>query len=80
MTRIYSVACLQRVRLKGDEANNTDPREVERVVNKIVAVTGYAEDAIAKARALIDEEPGQDDGREILGLDIVNVVLQNTAE
>lgn len=80
MTRIYSVACIQRVRLAGDEAGKVEPREVERSVNKIVAVEGYAEDAIAKTRALIDEEPGQDDGREILGLDIVNVILQNVAE
>jgi len=80
MTRIYSVSCLQRVRLAGDEATKVDPREVERAVNKIVAVEGYAEDAIAKAKALIAEEPGQDDGRTILGLDVVNVVLQNVAE
>lgn len=77
MTRIYSVSCLQRVRIKSDDGTTND---AERQVNKIVAVEdGYAEDAIARVKALLDEEAPQAD-REILGLDVVNAVLQNVAE
>ena len=79
MTRIYSVACIQRVRLKGSDDGKVEAREVERAVNKIVSVDGYAEDAIAKTKKLVDAEASQDD-RDILGLDVVNVTLQNVAE
>jgi len=79
MTRIYSVACIQRVRLKGSDDGKVEARVAERTINKIVSVEGYAEDAIAKTRQLVDAEAPQDD-REVLGLDVVNVTLQNIAE
>lgn len=85
MLRVYSVACLERLRFDPVDGDGTDGkgRETARTMTKIVGVAGYAEDAIKKAKKLINESDVAKDGStnvKRVGIDVVNVTLQNEAE
>jgi hypothetical protein len=85
MTRIYAVQCVERLHVNAVDGDGTEGkgRDVTRSVSRIVSVTGYAEDAIKKAKKLINEtEVAKDGSTEVkrVGVDVVTVVLQNEAE
>lgn len=91
MTRIYNVSYLEHLSYQPDPVESPTKAEPSRVIeqqpvdqwrsgSKVVAVVdGYAEDAIAKAKGLIEQDEDVKAGR-VTEVQIVNVVLQNEAE
>lgn len=90
MTRIYSVTYAEHLSFQPEavaqptkkDPNGTieqAPVDVWRTGSKIVAVTGWAEDAIDKVKALLEDSADVKEGR-VVEIAIVAVSLQNEAE